>query len=115
MRFGSTKIITACGCLCLFALVSGERQPESIGISKSGKRSWADIAAGPSKSSQNGDVKSSSRSWADATCKADASVQPPASKKTKPTPVKKGTAIYAKLPDGAERFMVRNVYDGDTL
>ena len=55
-------------------------------------------------------------SSADAANKAEApSAQQPAKKKAKPTPVKKGTAVYTKLPAGAERFQVRNVYDGDTL
>ena len=113
--FGLTtnKILTAYGWLCLLVLVSGEKQAQTCDIAKGGKRSWADIASGSSKSSQEG-VKSS-RSWADAASQEDASSQPQAAKKVKPAPVKKGTAIYTKLPAGAERFMVRNVYDGDTL
>ena len=104
-------MLTACGWLCLLIFASGERQPQACDISKGDTRSWADIAAGTSKSA---DVKSS-RSWANAASKVDVPVGPPAAKKAKPTPIKKGTAIYAKLPAGAERFMVRNVYDGDTL
>ena len=112
--FGS-KILAAYGWLCLLVLVSGEKQAQTCDIAKGGKRSWADIASGSSKSSQQGNVKSS-RTWADAAAsQVDASAKPPAAKKVKPTPVKKGTAIYTKLPAGAKRFMVRNVYDGDTL
>ena len=111
--FGS-KILAAYGWLCLLVLVSGEKQAQTCDIAKGGKRSWADIASGSSKSSQQGNVKSS-RTWAEAASQVDASAKSPAAKKVKPTPVKKGTAIYTKLPAGAKRFVVRNVYDGDTL
>ena len=103
------------------------------------RKSWADVAAGTDAKplgasgaatiQANNDVKKPppvkrKSSWADiasdgsnlsSSTRNDVSKRSPPAKKVKPTPVKRGTAIYTKLPPGAERHSVRNVYDGDTL